>query len=88
MATNNDSRRFAVPFKLSYSGRRDSHGFPINVMGTGDAGWTVAEFETREAAQGFADALPLCSRVPNHGVEDRQATPHYLTDAELAALRR
>ena len=80
------TKRFTVAFRMSYTGQHDSNGWPIKKIGTGEAGWTVADFGDRCEAQAFADALPLCSRMPNHGVGDRMAKPHYLTDAELRAL--
>jgi hypothetical protein len=61
--------RYSVPYLLSFDGPTPRGEAPKYKMGNGSAGWTVADFATREEAQVFADSVPPGSRVRNHGVD-------------------
>lgn len=42
-----------LPCRLTWTNKKDEHGHFIKKPGRGDAGWTVYEFESLEARDGF-----------------------------------
>ena len=69
----NMTTTFGVYFLLSFDyDHRDARGVPSKKMGRGEAGYTAAYFATEAEAQSFADSIPACSRVANHGVWSRK----------------
>ncbi len=60
---------YAVYCRIDFDGRDPKNPkLPTYKIGRGNAGYTHVTFPTREAAQAFADRLPVYARVPNHGV--------------------
>jgi hypothetical protein len=57
---------YAVPYKLSFGEERRADGSRIEVMGWGNAGWTLAHFQDGPTALAFAEAVPALSRMPCH----------------------
>ena len=66
-ASEPDAKTFALPTRLSFSGRRNGH-LPELVPGRGDAGWTVYQFATADERTAFMArhpeaAMPCWGRI-------------------------